>query len=97
MNVARFGDKLKGICSCHKTPIAVTATIITGSSDTFVNGYPVARLGDTVKATCGHTGKIVTCSSTHFANGLGVARLGDSTSGCFKGTIITASPDTLTT
>jgi len=97
MNVARFGDKLKGICTCHRTPIPVTATIITASADTFVNGLGVARLGDTVKATCGHTGKIVTCSSTHFANGLGVARLGDSTTGCFKGAIITASPDTFTT
>lgn len=97
MNVARFGDKLRGICSCHATPQTVTATIITGSPDTLVNGYPVARLGDTVKTSCGHYGKIITASPTHFANGLGVARLGDSTSGCFVGKIITASPDTFTT
>jgi uncharacterized Zn-binding protein involved in type VI secretion len=97
MNIARLGDKLRGICKCHGSPISVTATIITASPDTFANGLGVARLGDTVKTSCGHYGKIVTASPDTFANGLGVARLGDTTSGCFIGSIITASPDTLTT
>lgn len=96
MNIARFGDKLKGICKCHGSPQSVFATIITGSPDTQANGYPVARLGDTVKTTCGHYGKIITASDSYFVNGLGVARLGDSTVGCFEGKIITASPDTFT-
>lgn len=94
MNVARLGDRLKGVCSVHG---AVYATILTASSTEFVNGFGVARLGDIAYATCGHTGKIVTCSATHFVDGLGVARLGDTTSGIFTGTIITGSPDTFAT
>lgn len=94
--LARVGDRTIGTCVCHDTPITVGGTIVMGSPDTFTNNLPQARLGDTVRADCGHTGKIVTASPTVFANYLGVARLGDQTSGCYNATIVTASPDTFT-
>lgn len=94
MNIARLGDKLRGVCSIHGT---VNATIVTASSTHLVNGLGVARLGDIAFTSCGHTGKIITASSSQTADGLGVARLGDTTSGIFTGVIITGSPDTFTT
>lgn len=97
VGIARVGDRTTGTCYCHPVPINVDGTIITGSTDTFVDNLPVARLGDVVKADCGHTGTIVTSSSSVFCNNLGVARLGDQTSGCYESTIITASTDTFLT
>lgn len=94
--LARVGDRTIGTCVCHDVPITVGGTIIVGSSDTFTNNLPQARLGDTVLADCGHTGTIISASSTVFCNNLGVARLGDTTTGCYNATIITASPDTFT-
>lgn len=94
--LARVGDRTFGTCFCHPTPISVGGTIIVGSSDTFTNNLPQARLGDTVQADCGHTGTIISASSTVFCNNLGVARLGDSTTGCYVATIVSASPDVTT-
>jgi uncharacterized Zn-binding protein involved in type VI secretion len=71
--VARIGDSCSVICSVHG---ARTATIITGSTDVF-NGVGIARKGDTVRATCGHTGIITSGSATVFVNGKEVARVGD--------------------
>ena len=93
--VARVGDKTFGICSCHKTPIAVSGTIVIGSQDTFSEDRPVARIGDTVVASCGHTGKIVTGAGELFVNDIPVARLGDRTVGCYVATIVLASDMTL--
>lgn len=87
--VARVGDSCSVICSVHG---ARTATIITGSSNVF-NGVAIARKGDTVRATCGHTGIITSGSATVFVNGLEVARVGDTIgSGILvSGTITTGS------
>jgi uncharacterized Zn-binding protein involved in type VI secretion len=95
--IARLGDRTIGQCSCHTSTITVGGTIITASPNTIVNGMNVARLGDTVLADCGHTGTIVTSSPTNICNGAGIARLGDRTTGCYVATIITASPNDLTT
>lgn len=97
IGIARIGDRTTGTCYCHPVPISVGGTIITGSDDTIVDNLPVARLGDIVKADCGHTGTIITASDTVVCNSRGVARLGDKTSGCYESTIITASSDTFLT
>ena len=97
IGVARIGDRTQGTCFCHPVPISVGGTIVTGSDDTLADNLPVARLGDTVQADCGHTGTIVTASDVTVCNNLGVARLGDSTTGCYVATIVTASSDVLTT
>lgn len=94
--LARVGDRTNGTCFCHDPPIQVGGTVVVGSPDVFTNSKPQARLGDVVRADCGHRGTIVTASTTVFANQRGVARLGDRTTGCYVATIITASPDTLT-
>ena len=95
--IARLGDTTKGTCYSHTSPIDVGGTIITGSSNDFADGYPVARLGDIIKSDCGHYSTIITASSNSFSDGLGVARLGDIGSGEYKCTIITGSPNCNTT
>jgi uncharacterized Zn-binding protein involved in type VI secretion len=91
--VARHTDDTIGICYvCEFTP--QRAGTITGhSTDVIVNGLGVARLGDIVTASCGHTGTINTASSTVYANGIKVARKGDSFTGNYVGTIIEGSPN----
>jgi hypothetical protein len=95
--VARIGDTCQGLCYAHKTPLSVTATIQDGSSDSLADSIGIARVGDTVLTTCGHTGTIATGSSTFLVNGIQVARVGDTTTGQFIGTIISGSEDVLTT
>lgn len=92
--IARVGDKAIGRCKCHSPKKKMTGVIITGSPDTFVNGRAVARIGDVVRAKCGHKGIIVSGSPDVITDGQGTARLGDKTTGCFIATIITASEDT---
>lgn len=92
--IARLGDFTNGVCYCHDEPIPVSGEIITSSNTTKVNNLGVARVGDTVMATCGHTGVIVTGKDTHLVDGVKVARLGDTFEGCYIGEIITASEDT---
>lgn len=93
MKVARLGDRTIGRCFCHLAPLPIGGTIITASPDTFANGLGVARIGDVIKADCGHTAKIITSSPDVYANSRGVARVGDRGDGCYKCTIITGSPD----
>ena len=95
--VARITDTWEGTCKCHPTPISVSGEIITGSPDHFSGGLAVARIDDTVEATCGHTGKIVTGSSTNFTNGKGKAHIGSETDGiCLVGQITTGNPNHIT-
>lgn len=88
--VARLGDPSVGVCAIHG-PRA--GNIVTASPNVFANNIPVARLGDTVLASCGHTGILVTGSPNDYANNLLVARIGDSTAGIYVATIVGASPD----
>lgn len=89
---ARLGDRTVGTCSVHG--IDIGGTIVTASSDTFVNGIAVARLGDMVIADCGHDALVVTASPNTNANNCGVARLGDIVVGDkYTGNIVSASSD----
>lgn len=96
--VARLGDKTIGVCKCHSpNKDDMPGTIVSASSDTFVNMQGVARMGDLIKADCGHYARIITASSDSFINELGVARLNDKGEGdCYSCRIVTASPDTFT-
>lgn len=94
--VARVGDPWQGICHCHDDPINVTGEIISGSSDATSGGKAIARIGDIVQATCGHTGPIATGSSVNKTNGIGKAFVGSETSGCLEGTIISGNPNHIT-
>ncbi|NCB57632.1 MAG: hypothetical protein EOM46_09030 [Gammaproteobacteria bacterium] len=64
-------------------------TISSGSDDVFINGLPVARVGDST--SCGAT--IVAGSSTVFINGKPAALLGSATS--HGGVIISGSGNVL--
>lgn len=90
--IARLGDSTTGYCSSHKK--IFTGVIISASTDSLCNGFGVARVGDIVASSCGHTGTIISGSTDTFCNGAGVARLGDSFTGTYSGTIISASTDT---
>ncbi len=94
LGLARLGDRTLGVCHCHKDPITVYGTIITASSDQLVNNRGQARVGDIVRADCGHTGTIITGKPTHIVSNRLAARLGDQFEGCYTGRIITASSDT---
>jgi len=69
-------------------------TIITGASSVFVNGKPVARVGDVHSCPIeGHGTTLITSGSgTVLAEGAGVARAGD-VCGC-GAVIVDGSPDT---
>jgi uncharacterized Zn-binding protein involved in type VI secretion len=92
---ARLDDKTTGSCSVHGDNIG--GRIITASGDTIVNSRGVARLGDKVKADCGHEAVIITASPNITANNRGVARLNDQVGNSpYTGRIITASPNDFT-
>lgn len=92
--VARIGDQWAGTCKDHG---GVTGVIITGSSDHFSGGKGVARVGDTVQASCGHTDTIASGSSTNFTNGDNKAYIGSATTGSqLTGTVITGNTTHIT-
>lgn len=86
-NIARDGDLTTGH-GCHPPQ-----TIIATATSVFINGRPVARLGDQVTShTCGddtHGGYISNCQSKVIVEGIPLARVGDSIS-C-GGTVMTGS------
>ena len=86
--VARIGDIGIGICKCHDN-IRMTGKIIKGDNTRVDLNSPVARIGDTVLADCGHTGVIVTGNFKHVDANSPIARVGDRFEGCFTGVIIT--------
>ena len=93
---ARVGDRTCGVCShpSHLIPISIGGVIVTGSTNSFCNGLPIARIGDTVMSYCGHTGHIVTGSMQTFFQALNVAKVGDKTAGVYVATIVQGSPNT---
>ena len=92
---ARIGDIGVGICCCHSSPrcIGMSGPLITGSPNVRSNGIPTSRLMDIVMGNCGHTGIMITASSNVRANGINSSRLGDAFTGCFKGVIVSGSPN----
>ena len=78
--VARLGDLSGGHGEYKPRPI------IAGSSDCFINGIPIARVGDALAIHCDNDNDCHTCnqstgSSTVSVNGRPVARISDAT-GC---------------
>jgi len=91
--IARIGDTWEGICYSHESPISVTGEIITGNSLCVVQGKTIARDGDTVEASCGHTDTIIATSSVCTIQGDLVARVDDETTGStLEGKIIEGAP-----
>lgn len=94
LGVARITDITFGICYCHIYPIAVNGIIISGSGKTYAESLNVARIGDIVRAACGHTGIIISGSGIAFADSIGISRLTDRTTGCYRASIISSSGTT---
>lgn len=92
--IVRIGDKTHGWCTGHKTTIEVDGIVISGSEDSYVNGRAIARIGDKVRANCGHEGIIITGQPDAYINGRPHARIGDKFEGTYSGIIISASQDT---
>lgn len=94
---SRIGDIGVGICCCHKKPRCrpMVGPLIQGSPNHRTNSIPSSRIGDIVMGYCGHTGIMVTGSLSSRINGLGCARIGDRFVGCFTGTIVQGSPNTI--
>lgn len=87
-SAARQGDP--GVVHCSGYVIA------SGSPDVFVNGLPVARVGDPSISHLGsgcvnHTSTIIVGSPNVFVNGRPLARVGDALSACTQ--IAQGSPD----
>jgi len=95
IQLARLGDKGTGKCTCHNHTKDKTGTIIGSSTNVIINGKPVALLMDKIITSCEHIGIIIKGSSTTITNGKPTVRLGDKFTGCFTGTIISASPNVL--
>ena len=87
--IARLGDTGTG----HEA--YPSHSIITSSSNVFVNGIGVATVGDTLESHCDedgcHEGTLASGSSTVYANSKAICRIGDSVS-C-GGTISSGSTD----
>lgn len=89
--VARLGDSWSGICSASGHG-SVTGTIVSGSALTLDESKQLARVGDQVIASCGHTGQIITGSALTLDESKQVARIGDRIGGStLFGQIITGS------
>lgn len=69
--------------------------LIQGSPNHRTNALPSSRIGDMVLGYCGHPGFMITSSSTARINGLGAVRVGDMFAGCFTGTLVQGSPNTI--
>lgn len=91
--VARIGDKTRGVC---KIDGFQSGKIIQGSSNVLTNNKRTARVGDKVRANCGHIGTISTGSPTVKTNFRKNAAIGDKTKGTYKATIVSGSPNTYT-
>lgn len=94
--VARQNDIVIGNCEIHGPNIK--GRIVEYSTDIQVNGRGVARIGDKVRAECGHESTITTGSTSEKPNNkTGVAHQ-NSTVGLpnepYKARIITGSTDT---
>jgi uncharacterized Zn-binding protein involved in type VI secretion len=68
--VTRYGDMSCGI-DCPPTPA------IGCSSDVFVNGKGVVRVGDAFQPHCKHSRVVAKGSSSVYVNGKQVCRIGD--------------------
>jgi len=88
--IARLGDDTFGVCQVHGNQYG---KIVSSSTNVFVNGRGIARLGDEVLANCGHTGIISSSATITFVNGKGIARVGDSVEGIYSASIISGSED----
>lgn len=89
--IARIGDKTQGTCyhSDHDPPLDTGGKIVASSGTCHTEGPRNARVGDKVKADCGHYGKIVSGSGTVYDEGAKLARIGDKVaSGDYKATIV---------
>lgn len=76
--ICRLGDSASGTCNIHGP---WTGTITTATSGFTCDGLPVARIGDSVLASCGHTFFIDSGSSVCTgADGIAIARQGDTVS-----------------
>ena len=85
--IARVGDTTHGTCYRHTKPITVDGTITTGANGFTGDGKALARVGDTVTASCGHTGIINSGASKATCNGRPIARVGDTFTGDYVGNI----------
>lgn len=94
VGICRLGDVASGWCSGHKGTPATTGTITSASGNVYANSVLVARNGDIVTGSCGHTG-VITATGSVMINGYKAARVGDSFTGTFFGTLTSGSASVL--
>ena len=94
--VARQNDIVIGDCEIHGKNIK--GRVIEASTNVQVNGRGVARIGDKVRAECGHESTIITGSTSEKPNNkLGIAHQNSNVGSPdepYKGRILTGSTDT---
>lgn len=95
---SRLGDMGVGICCCHSDPtcIGMVGILITGSPNHNTNSLATARKYDIMLGFCGHIGQMITSSNTAEVNNKGMVRIGDQFTGCFRGVVVSGSPNTTT-
>jgi len=91
--VSRLNDIGIGICTDHKNPLSVIATIMVSSNNRNTNSLGNARVKDILICTCGHVSEIKTGSSKLNTNNKKQSKLTSTFSGSAKGTIMTGSPN----
>lgn len=73
--IARVGDTASGICRSHTQQQSVTGTITTGWGNGSCDGLAIARVGDIVTFSCGHTGIITTGTQNSNCDGIAIATI----------------------
>jgi uncharacterized Zn-binding protein involved in type VI secretion len=83
----RLGDAIQCVYTCKKCSPCPNGVVVTGSQDTFIDGLPAARMGDTTTNCCGCCcpcpNSIIMGSPRTMINGRPAARKGDAVSGGF--------------
>jgi uncharacterized Zn-binding protein involved in type VI secretion len=86
MNLINTDSVAVGYCSkCRKT---LTGKLDTYSSTTYFENLPSGRVGDTVRATCGHTGIVVDGSTSIVIDSMPAATTKSNISGIYTAKFI---------
>ncbi len=93
MQACRVGDIGIGVCYSHKTPQAITGTIMIGSPNVQINSMSSARFGDPIICSCGHVSILIPLIMNVTSNSIPQCVVGDIFTGPATGSLIIGSPN----
>lgn len=83
------GSVTFGVCSCHSpSPITTSGVIVSGAGNVLASGSPMAFIGSTVIAGCGHSATVISGVGNVIVAGSPASGPGDRCVGCYNATIV---------